>query len=165
LTRTRLVEITTSQHRARRANDRRCTILSTDSRTPTISRESLQQAAGRLRRLAEKRKPESTIPHMMTRPHLVKALRREIAAAFKQGYVVEDIVTLLTEQGIDIEATTFRRYWRRAKSSPSRSISSKPRVTANPEKTSAGKLGTVSHRANCGITQNVEQTNDAEHPD
>ena len=80
---------------------------------------------------------------MMTRPQFVKALRREIAAAFKQGYVVEDIVTLLTEQGIDIEATTFRRYWRRAKTSPGRSSNSKPRVTADLEETGSGKLGTV----------------------
>ena len=102
---------------------------------------------------------------MMTRPQLVKALRREIAAAFKQGYVVEDIVTLLTEQGIDIEATTFRRYWRRAKTSAGKSINSKTRIIADVEKTGSGKLGTISHRANCGITQNVEQENDPEHPD
>ena len=137
--------------------------MSTTSRTPTISRESLQQAAGRLRRLAEQKKVEPTIPSTMTRPALIKALRREIGAAFKQGYVVEDIVTLLNEQGIDIEATTFRRYWRRAKSSPSRSTTPKRSVTAIAEKTGAAISRTNTNRQNCGVTQNVEQMNDAEH--
>ena len=41
---------------------------------------ALQQAAGRLRRLAEEKKVEPTIPITMTRPQLVKALRGEIAA-------------------------------------------------------------------------------------
>ncbi len=139
--------------------------MSTASRTPTISREALQQAAGRLRRLAEEKKVEPTIPDKMTRPQLVKALRGEIAAAFKQGYVVEDIVILLNEQGINIEATTFRRYWRRAKQRSGRASISKSRATMNIEKTGVGELGTMSHRANCDTAQNVEQTNDAEHPE
>jgi len=81
-----------------------------------VTRDVLQQARADLRRLAETRKPQAVIPEKVTRPHMIRALRGEIRAAFKRGYEIEDIITLLGQHGIAMDAETFRRCWRQARS-------------------------------------------------
>lgn len=84
-----------------------------------VTRDVLQQAKADLQHMAETRKPQATIPEKLTRPHLIRALRAEIRAAFKRGYGAEDIVELLGQNGIAMDAETFRRCWRQARSAKS----------------------------------------------
>lgn len=79
-----------------------------------VSRESLQKAREELGKLAETRNPNATIPQKVTRPRAIRALRREIAATFKKGYEVEDVLAALSQQGIEIDPVSFREYWRQA---------------------------------------------------
>ncbi len=136
----------------------------TDGRTRTISREVLQQAAGDLRRLAEKRKPKETIPPILTHPQVIKVLRPEIAAVFKQGYEVADIIALLSQQGINIEATTFRTYWRRAQQVRGRSATTKSRPNPDGARSAGSKPVATPRREHALSAKNVEPANETEHP-
>jgi hypothetical protein len=80
-----------------------------------VSREALEKAREGLQRLAESRNPNAAVPKRMTRPHAVRALRREIAAAIRKGYEVDDVLAVFKEQGIAVEAKSFREYWRQAR--------------------------------------------------
>lgn len=91
--------------------------MDADGRTRTITRDVVQKITVDMRRLAETRKTDDGIPRLVTRPQVVRALRREIGAVLKQGYDIEDIIALLGQHGIEIDPVTFRRYWRRAKAS------------------------------------------------
>jgi hypothetical protein len=67
-----------------------------------------------LARLAESRNPNAAIPQKVSRPQLIRFLRREIAAVFRMEYEVEDLLALFREHGVDLNARTFREYWRQA---------------------------------------------------
>ena len=101
-------------------------------RARTITREILQETMADMRRLAETRKPNGALPRAVTRPQLIRTLRGEIAAIFKQGYDIEDVIELLGQHGIQIDFETFRRYWRRSK-----------RARSNREPSEAPSLGEI----------------------
>ena len=82
---------------------------------PFVTREALQKARDGLMKLAETRNPNAAIPQKITRPGAVRALRREITAAFKKDYEVEDLLRIFSEQGIDIDPSSFREYWRQVR--------------------------------------------------
>ena len=86
-----------------------------------VTREALQTARQELQKLAETRNANAAIPPKVTRPRAIRALRSEIATAFKQGYEIADVLTVLSEHGIDIPADTFREYWRQVKRKRARS--------------------------------------------
>lgn len=77
-----------------------------------LSRDSLAKVREGLVRLAETRNPNASVPPKVTRPQLVRILRREIAAALRMEYEVEDVLALLSQHGIELDARTFREYWR-----------------------------------------------------
>lgn len=77
-----------------------------------ITRDLFQQTRVQLQRMAQTRNPNAAVPKKITPPGLIRTLRREIAAILKQGYDVDDIVAVLGEQGIVLNARTFMEYWR-----------------------------------------------------
>lgn len=89
-----------------------------------VSREALQKTREGLQKLAESRNPNAAVPKRMTRPHAIRALRREIAAAIRKGYEVDDLLAVFKEQGIEIDAESFREYWRQARKKKSNSSES-----------------------------------------
>ena len=82
---------------------------------PFVSRESLQKVRERIKTLAETRNPNASVPKKVSRPGAVRALRREIAAAFRKDYEVEDLLAQFALEGIEIDAESFREYWRQAR--------------------------------------------------
>lgn len=80
-----------------------------------ITRDLFQQTRVQLQQMAETRNPNAAIPKKITPPGLIRALRPEITAILKQGYDVDDIVAVLSNQGILLNARTFREYWRAVK--------------------------------------------------
>jgi hypothetical protein len=82
---------------------------------PFVTREALQKTRDGLTKLAETRNPNAAIPQKITRPGAVRALPREIAAAFKRVFEVEDLLRVFSEQGIDIDPGSFREYWRQVR--------------------------------------------------
>jgi hypothetical protein len=93
-----------------------------------ITRDVLQQARAGLQHLAQTRKAQATIPEKLTRPHLIRALRGEIRAAFKRGYEIQDILALLGQHGVAMDAETFRRCWRQARNAR-QAIKAKPEAS------------------------------------
>ncbi len=77
-----------------------------------LTRETLQTAKADLLKKAETKNPNAALPEKLSRPHIIRALRAEIAAMFRQGYVVEDIIGVLADNGIPMDPRTFREYWR-----------------------------------------------------
>lgn len=77
-----------------------------------IDRDAVQKVREDLTKLAESRNPNASVPPRVSRPQLIRALRREIAAAFRMEYDVQDIIDVLAQQGVDIDRRTFREYWR-----------------------------------------------------
>jgi hypothetical protein len=80
-----------------------------------VTREVLQTVRCELQKLAETRNANAAIPLKVTRPRAIRALRSEIAAVFKQGYEIADVLTVLNRHGIDIPTDAFREYWRQVK--------------------------------------------------
>jgi len=93
-----------------------------------VTRDVLQRAKADLEHMAEARKPPGKIPEKVTRPHLIRALRGEIRALLKRGYSAEDVIALLGQLGIQMDAETFRRCWRQARSAR-QTFRSKPEVS------------------------------------
>jgi len=79
-----------------------------------VTRESLQNVREGLAKLGESRNPNADIPQKVSRPQVIRALRREIAAVFRMDYEVEDLLAVLRQHGIDMDSRTFREYWRQA---------------------------------------------------
>jgi hypothetical protein len=79
-----------------------------------VTREALQKTREGLQKLAEIKNPNAAMPKRMTRRHAMRVLRREIAAAIRKGYEADDVLTVFKAQGIEINAKTFREYWRQA---------------------------------------------------
>jgi len=57
---------------------------------------------------------------------VIRALRGEIAAMFKQGYELEDVTTVLVDHGIEIDPRAFREYWRGVRRRTNRKAGTKP---------------------------------------
>lgn len=79
-----------------------------------INRDAVRKVREHLTTLAESRNPNASVRPRVSRPQLIRALRREIAAAFRMEYDVQDIIDVLAQQGVDIDRRTFREYWRQA---------------------------------------------------
>ena len=79
---------------------------------PSVSREAIQKLRERLADLAKTRNPNAAIPSRVSRPRAVQILRREIAAAFRKGYEIEDLLAQFAQAGFEIDAESFREYWR-----------------------------------------------------
>ena len=86
-----------------------------------VSRDALQKVRDKLKTLAEKRNPNAAIPQKVSRPRAIRALRREISAVFKKNYEVDDLLAVLSQEGIEIDAESFREYWRQARKKKSAS--------------------------------------------
>lgn len=82
---------------------------------PFVTREALQKIRDGLKNLAETRNPNAAVPQRVSRPGAVRALRREISAAFKKDYEVEDLLAIFSQQGIEIDPESFREYWRQVR--------------------------------------------------
>jgi hypothetical protein len=77
-----------------------------------LSRDSLEKVREGLMRLAETRNPNAAVPPKVTRPQLVRILRRESATALRMEYEVEDVLGLFSQHGVELDSRTFREYWR-----------------------------------------------------
>jgi hypothetical protein len=82
---------------------------------PFVTRDALQKVRDGLKSLAETRNPNAAMPQKVSRPRAIRALRREIAAAFRKDYEVEDLLAVFSQQGIDIDPESFREYWRQTR--------------------------------------------------
>jgi hypothetical protein len=86
-----------------------------------VSRDALQKVRDGLKTLAENRNPNAAMPQKVSRPRAIRALRREIAAVFKKDYAVDDLLAIFSQEGIEIDAESFREYWRQARKKKSTS--------------------------------------------
>jgi|GEM_PF-6926100 len=77
-----------------------------------VTRETLQTVKAHLLKKAETKNPNAALPQKLSRPHIIRALRAEIARMFRQGYAVEDVIAVLADNGIPMDPRTFREYWR-----------------------------------------------------
>lgn len=89
--------------------------MSSRRQLPFVTREALQKVRDGLKNLAGIRNPNAAIPNKVSRPRAIRALRREISAAFKKDYEVEDLLAVFSQQGIEIDPESFREYWRQAR--------------------------------------------------
>ncbi len=93
---------------------------------PRVTRDAVQKAQADMQRLAETRNPNGSMPQRITRPSVVRVLRSEIAAMFKQGYELEDVTAVLAQHGIEIDSRAFREYWRSTRRKSNRKVTGDP---------------------------------------
>lgn len=89
--------------------------MSTRRQVQVFTRETIQKLRERLTSLAKSRNPNATLPQKITRPQAIKVLRKEIRAVFERDYEVDDLLEIFKEQGLEIDAASFREYWRQTK--------------------------------------------------
>jgi hypothetical protein len=80
-----------------------------------VTREMIHKLRESLTRVAETRNPNAALPQKVSRPRAIRALRKEITAVFRRGYEVEDLLASFKEQGLEIDAASFREYWRQTR--------------------------------------------------
>lgn len=74
------------------------------SRAKNVSKEAIDQARVALQELPEKARDNLSLRKA------VEQLRDQIEAALSKGYSYDDVAAALTQQGIEIRATTLKQY-------------------------------------------------------
>lgn len=91
-----------------------------------------------------------TKPNPASFEKLLETNQQKFARALEQGYSAEDICRLAASYGIQVKASTFRKYWQKLNAQPSSdSPAAKPKQSAT--KSSARPDSTASTTANSAV--------------